>query len=254
MYREQQVGGNCRIHALNAYFQRPLITEDLFKKYIENFDSIMNILYHVKVNSLDFDLINSDQNNIICYILKHETVNVSTEYYALNQHFTCDLKPQLENCHFFFMYNADHIWGVKKHNEKWYILDSLRPITETTISAVLSTNNIGLILVAASDVIFAKEIKNIRKLVVPNPRDFIIKCHYLNEILGEVEISIGKCVDILSRTKSKTLQHKIDELCVNYYTFLTKFTDGNYNNLDLKLNSLPDIILGISFLAHIYGC
>ena len=69
MYREQQVGGNCRIHALNAFFQKPQITEELFKKYAENFDELMNSLYHVQVKSIDFDLVNSDQNNVVCYIL-----------------------------------------------------------------------------------------------------------------------------------------------------------------------------------------
>ena len=54
-------------------------------------------------SSGDYDLINSDQTNIISFILKHYKVHV--RYYALNSLYGEQLDDIVKNSPFIFVYN-----------------------------------------------------------------------------------------------------------------------------------------------------
>ncbi len=264
LYRENQVGGNCRIHALNAFFQEPRITPQLFQKYIIEFDSYSRYYYNTIINSADFDLVNSDQNNIVCFILKKEKPDLGTHYFALNYHFLHgqDVRSSINASEFFFVYNSGHIWGVKKYNDKWYTLDSLAAISECDISELLNRSNIGFIVALPARSIFRIEYANIvrnielaasAKKTHENIVKFIIEKHTKKEILGNIETSINVCVDTMQRLKIDSLSaHKkgiLNKIVQKYYTFLPIFTNGEYNNLALKISFLPYIIYGIIYLS-----
>ena len=82
LFVEQQNGGLCRMHALNAFFGYAKINSNLFDKYCNEFDK-ENKKYNLTTSCKEFDLINSNQSNIISYILKRH--GIWTQYFALNQ-------------------------------------------------------------------------------------------------------------------------------------------------------------------------
>lgn len=258
MYREDQVSGNCRIHALNAFFQSPRISESTFLEYISQFNEYSRRIYNMDANALEFDTVNSDQNNIVCYVVKREKPLYSTKYYSLNYHFQNkdEVRSSIELSSFVFVYNADHIWGIMKEGE-WFVLDSLAPISACNVEELLSRQNIGFIVVLPSKVVFAAEYSTLISEIdiecdpeVARVRiyEFIIDKHNKSEILGTVETNINICVEILeSVLPSVPPSHKkiADKIVSKYYTFLPIFTKGNYMNMCLKLKYLPYIIYGL---------
>lgn len=267
MYRESQVGGNCRIHSLNAFFQEPRITEAKFLEYSRIFENYMYEYYNVRSSPRDFDLINSDQNNIVCYIAKREDSNIATRYFALNYHFIekSVVESSIAASTFFFVYTADHIWGVKLDSTgKWYTLDSLASISECNIHDLLHRQNIGFIVVLPIRQVFRAEYAEMVKTISPRMNslqayedivEYLIRMQNERRILGSIETNINVCIEIIDRLKDefKAPQKKKDiarKVVRKYYDFLKVFTNGNYNNIELKIGNLPYTIYGIIQLAH----
>ncbi len=265
MYREQQVGGNCRIHSLNAFFQEPRITESKFAEYSRLFEQYMYDLYNVRANPRDFDLVNSDQNNIVCYIAKREDPGIATRYFALNYHFFEKKKVEaaIRASNFFFMYTADHIWGVKQDGQAWYTLDSLSPITRCEIPDLLHRQNVGFIVVLPIRRVFRAEYDELTQIIDTRTTSlqayntivgYLIKMHNEKEILGSIETNINVCIEIIDRLKDelRAPEKKKDiarKAVRKYYEFLKVFTNGNYNDIDLKIRHLPYTMYAISQLA-----
>jgi hypothetical protein len=157
MYWERQRGDNCRIHSLNAFFGKKLITEALFNKYCKEYDTIIWGL-----NSSQMDGF-AECRNIVSYIVDKYT----NQFCALvpinlrgvhNKHrqlweyerFLQFFKKGFINAYFEF--NKDHIWLNKYYNGKWYKIDSLSGVLEINKPNHFTEN--GYLLVFEPTLIF----------------------------------------------------------------------------------------------------
>jgi hypothetical protein len=135
IFWEKQDGGLCRKHSLNAYYGHKELSTDVFRNYCKEFDKFVMNKYNYKIDTGDHDITTQEQLNIIGYILwKHS--NVYTLFIP-----TRKLGDYLNNCglkslhelvgddNFYFVYTPGHVWGHKKHDGKWYKVDSLSGVS-----------------------------------------------------------------------------------------------------------------------------
>lgn len=254
LFVEHQNGGLCRMHALNAFFGKAKITPSEFDQYCSDFDQD-NKKYNSTTSCRDFDLVNSNQSNVVSYVLKRH--GIWTQYYALNQlnmtnnNYAEFKLPDHVTGNFIFVYNPGHIWGIKFQNGAWWKLDSLSPIpTQVNLNQILQEKNIGIIIPVKMQKEFYIKLNELKR-IIPNELNDIIQClTNLNEnkkILGNIEIPLNICIDILEWQgrlcpKSDMKFEPIRNIIWRYNEFLIQFTDGNYLNLKLILDYLPDII------------
>lgn len=249
-YWEPQEGGLCRMHALNAFFGKREIDPEQFKAYCSEYDEYATNRYKTNVSSSDFDVINSDQMNVISWILKKK--GIWTQYYALNELYGKQIKfPQHNIGAFVFVYNSDHIWGIKCINDKTYCIDSLSsgPIL-CDLESLQHVRNIGLIFPVEMIQEYHIQIKKLQNIIphdIDQIRTYLIKLHNNNEILGDIEIPLNKAIDILEwhGTYNKLNDEKyrpIRILINDYNKFLSQFVNGRYLDLDFIQQYLPDIL------------
>lgn len=157
LYWERQRGNNCRIHSLNAFFGKELITESLFNKYCQEYDKIIWGLNSSQMDSF------AECRSIVSYIVDKYT----NKYCALvpinvrgihNNHRNLwnyeRLLSFLKEGYItsFFEFNNDHIWLNKLDNGKWYKIDSLSGIYEINKPTRFTEN--GYLLVFESTLLF----------------------------------------------------------------------------------------------------
>ena len=262
IYWERQVGGNCRIHSLNSFFGLKKYSEFEFNKYCKKYDNINLSLYNTIISCKQFDLVNSNQQNIISYILKQN--NIYTKYYPINFIYINEINDIISNSlKRFFIYNANHIWVIKKYNNDWYEVDSLRGINKINtdiINFIKNCKNAGFIIPINSINYFYKNLIKINNIIFEGSSfkkheklkyitEFLIRNNKEKKILGEIEVPLNVCIDILkfildrkSFNKQNTTFMPIKNIIDKYNIFLKKFTNRNYNDINLILIYLPDII------------
>ena len=270
IYWERQVGGNCRIHSLNSFFGFNKYSEITFNKHCNDYDNINKYLYNTNISCKNFDLVNSNQQNIISYILKKN--NIYTKYCPINYVYSFiknDIQDYInKNLNRLFMYNEGHIWAIKKYNNTWYEIDSLRGVIKINtdiISFIKNFKNVGFIIPISATFYFYKNLKILNNIIFKNSKyemqkhemqkhikNYIISANKEKKIIGEIEVYIDICIDILNfifvRNTINTHTNNfipIKNLIENYNIFLSKFTDGNYSNVDLILLHLPNIIYSL---------
>jgi hypothetical protein len=256
IYYQPQIGGLCRLHSLNGYFGKETITRQQFDNYILEYDTKYKKLYNFTSSCESFDVVASDQKNIVSHILKKH--NVYTKYYALNQIHGKYINEYIINIlkgDWFFIYNESHIYGVRRLNNKWYIVDSMSGVRPININSI-NQKNIGFIVPVNIKDEFYRNIKLIKDILSENNQKEItkeiIKTHLEQKnkeklILGELEIPLSICMDILDtnliRTNNKNGKtncfSEIQKYVNKYNIFLSQFTNGNYNNLQLVLTVTP---------------
>ena len=195
IYWEPQKGNNCRIHSLNAFFGRQLITEPLFKKYCTEYDDIIWGLNSIQMDGF------AECRSIVSYIVDKYT----KKYCALipinlrgihNKHrqlweynrFIPFLKKEFITAYFEF--NKDHIWLNKYHNGKWYKIDSLSGITE--INKPVRFNENGYLLVFEKTLLFYEIEYLINK---------IYNLTSINNHLETVEIATNNLYHLMTKIK-----------------------------------------------------
>jgi hypothetical protein len=258
IYYEHQSGGLCRKHAINGYFEYAKITTDIFNKYQQEYDKEYAERFNFQSSCSTFDIITSDQKNIVSYILKKH--GIYTRYYALNQIFQKNIHEHIINTlagDFFFIYNESHIYGVRRKNDKWYIVNSIGGVSATNINNITGQKNIGFIVPVNIKTEFYRNLKLVKELLGHNPElkhinEYLIKKHENKLILGQLEIPLGICMDILY-TQYQICEsnefESIHNIVIKYNEFLSKFTKGRYNDIDLILQYLPDIIIRLTCLS-----
>ena len=82
IYYENQIGGLCRLHSLNAFFGYHKIDVKKFRNYSKELDNYIKNKFHENSDCLKFDTINSDHNMIITFILKK--YGVYSKYIPIN--------------------------------------------------------------------------------------------------------------------------------------------------------------------------
>jgi hypothetical protein len=141
IYHERQRGNLCRMHVLNAYFGYAKFNEQLFQELCKKFDNyLISFGYNLNCSSLDFDAIHSNQETIISFALKDCPTYFI--YKAINE----QINKQYFNdfCDFVFIFNQNHIFGLKKINNQWFKIDSL--LNNVVLDDISNYLNYGMII------------------------------------------------------------------------------------------------------------
>lgn len=252
IYYQKQIGGNCRLHALNGYFGSEKISMIQWGKYMKEYDEWCKKYYNTNTSCQQFDLINSGGQTIISWILMQH--GVYSRYIAMG----CDITllenlqtMQLAQNTWFFMFNESHIWGVRYYvpHKKWFKVDSISGISSFDINS-LSRCKEGLIIPTLPQPEFVRLGNLISCEIGHNDICQYIK-HLLErgDILGDLEVWIASamgCLDAQLHTLSEPHEFaKIQIFVDKWYEFLSIWTNGNYTNLPIIEKYIPYFITNI---------
>lgn len=250
IFYEEQSGGLCRMHSLNAYFGFGKIHAGNFQKWIVTYDTYLKDRFNINTSSATFDLMNSDQTNLVSFILKKHKVHA--RYYALNTLYKKPLDAEVVKSQFVFVYNAGHIWGIKLSNGKHYKVDSMGGVQPFNIQGLRSMKDIGILVPVPLKCEWDKKVNTINAIMdkegIKSKGDlgkYLRYLHENNDVLGCLEIPLGVAISIMETNMSNTYNpefKQINDLIDLYLEFIVIFTDGNYNKIDLILKYVPDII------------
>lgn len=133
-YYENQQGGLCRKHALNAFFGKELLKVEDFYRFCDLFDKACG---QPKGTSKTWVYVDNDWN-LISYVI-YAIRKVYFRFYSLN-HFP----PEgINNMDCGFQFDKGHIWFIKKDKGRWYRIDSMGGIRQ--ISPPTKTKSYGYI-------------------------------------------------------------------------------------------------------------
>ena len=254
IYFESQRNGLCRLHSLNAFFGFEKISESQFNLYMSEYDQEYMKKYNIS-SCKSFDIISSDQKNIVSYILKKN--NIYTRYFACNQLHGINIKSIIDTSigDFFFAYTESHIYGFRKKDNKWYRVDSMGGVRLININ-VINQKNMGYIFIVDIKKEFYRNLEIIKKILdgTPSPEEikkYLVQKNSEKKILGELEIPLGICMDIL---ETQLFNHTcyfnpINTQVKSYNEFIYQFTKGKYNDIELILRYLPDILYNLTQLS-----
>jgi hypothetical protein len=254
IYFESQRNGLCRLHVLNAFFGFEKISETQFNLYISEYDQDYMKKYNIS-SCKSFDIISSDQKNIVSYILKKHSIY--TRYFACNQLHGINIKSIIDTSvgEFFFAYTESHIYGFRKKNNKWYIVDSIGGVRLMNIDAI-NQKNMGYIFIVDIKKEFYRNLKIIKKILddTSSPeeiKNYLVQKNSEKKILGELEIPLGICMDILETQLFNQTRdfNPITTQVKSYNEFICQFTNGKYNDIELILKYLPDILYNLTQLS-----
>jgi len=257
IYYEQQRGGLCRLHALNAFFGEAALDAKQFQKYMSDFDEQMKTKYKESISCKQFDLVNSDQNNIISHILKKK--GHYARYIPLNGLQGKQLPLDEVKGDFIFIYNESHIWGLKKHQNMWWSVDSMRGVRKTNIYRVTRTKNVGFMIPVNMKKELYNHVGEIKSLLekekITSKDDVKVYLKKLNEkkeILGDLEIHIGVAMDLveaqINGTEYNAAYKPIYDLNDLYNKFLTDFIEKKYS-LETLNEYVPEILSSLMTLC-----
>lgn len=266
IYYQPQSGGLCRMHSLNAYFGKDKISVHQFSIYQKEYDNIYAKKFNFSSSCKEFDIVASDQKNIVSFILKQ--YQVYSRYFAINELFRKDIDIIISilKGDFIFIYDDKHIWGARRlvinNQSKWYTVDSIGGIRPLNITSLISKKNIGFIVPVDIRKEFYVNLKLIKDILggditLESIKKYLLQKHKECEILGDLEIPLSICMDIwetqleiksLETTGKKNNFDKIQNIVYIYNEFISKFTDGRYNDIEMILKYIPDVIYCITSL------
>jgi hypothetical protein len=274
IFYEQQRGGLCRLHSINGYFGEAKITTEKFTEYSKELDKYIKEKFHEESHCMKFDSVSSDHNILVTFILKH--YGVYPRYLHVNSAYGGDkLKEHLKDLHgdYFFMYNSEHIWGIRRKDNKWYRVDSLNGVRPCNVDSLGNQKNVGFLIPVVPKTEFFRNVEKIQFILkrdIPelDPANFAKTLEqlkkYLGElsdkeiILGDLEIPLGVSMDILDVVYGKVGDYKksgpetdfkkeefkpIEHIIKQYDEFLFNFTPSHYHDKELKLKYLPNTLM-----------
>jgi hypothetical protein len=248
IYWEPQRGGLCRLHSINAYFGQPMYTEDMFNLAADEFDAIQRDKYGPVTSCRIFDAIHSDQRNLVSYILGNHGVYVrNVAYTSIKQHYADALAS---SC--FFVFNLDHIWIVKKHEDVWYKVDSMGGVKHININILHNEKNMGIMIPIINLQGEYNRLAALMKIdIAGDITTFLTVNHAAKKILGDVEVYMGAMVEILKIQRGDNPEFTpVNLLITRYGTFIRELCAGTqYNNISFLMCNVPPIIHGILEIA-----
>jgi hypothetical protein len=149
IYWERQRGDNCRIHSINSFFGKEVITEQKFYEFCDEYDEIIPGLKSRNMDGF------AEGRCIISYILSkigkaHTILIPANKYTGVRDHLDVtryesmikDLKITS-----YFEFNPNHVWLNKYIPEErsWFKIDSLSGFNR--IDPRIINNKNGIILV-----------------------------------------------------------------------------------------------------------
>jgi hypothetical protein len=244
------------MHAINAFFGRPAITAAKFNEYVATFDKEMARRYGKGVSSASFDLVHADQNNLVGYILKK--CGYYVRYLPMYQQ-TRDVSDM--DGSFLFAFNGNHIWGVRKHDSRWYKVDSIGGVTPIgNFKQYLCQPNIGFMVpvkmmpelnrhVDAILRIFKQE--NVRSK--EGVKAYLHRLKEKKQLLEDLEIHMGVSIDIFDARASSTAWNAafipIYNLIDLHKQFTVDFVSSKYS-IDVLEQYVPEIVFSLLILVR----
>jgi len=132
LYVERQSGGECRRHALNAFFGGGVLSWGDIETHSVGFERFYNLPSTQKMRQ-DYDFFNADGSSLLTWIaqlLDHDHfflvvpcghIHKWMEYMKIK-----DLDHFLEDSRI-MAFNSDHVFAMRKQHGVWYMLDSMNP-------------------------------------------------------------------------------------------------------------------------------
>lgn len=246
IYYETGGDGLCKMRALNAFLGNnkiPTINKKTYKEYIADYERYLKERFNIEAKS--YDLI---YDNLISWILSK--YGIYARHYDLNEVYN----SKVPDAPFLFVYNYNHVWTIIKRG-KYYKIDN--GVYLFNFSSIKTTKNIGLIIPMPLRNSYKFRISNIKDILnkenIKTKKDLTIYLRKLNKkkhILGDLEIEIRDAVNILEiqQSKNKWKCPKVEQIINNYTVFSKKFTGSNYNNINLIIEYIPNIIRDILIL------
>lgn len=269
IFYESQSSHLCRLHALNGYFGKSKISPQQFIQYQKEYDDEYKKKFNFQTSCAAFDIVSSDQKNIVSFILKKH--RVYTRYYSLNQLYGKNINDYIIKIlegDWFFIYNEYHIYGIRRKDNRWFRVDSMGGVRTININSV-NQKNIGFIVPVNIkkefylNLVLMKNILGggtVDDITADGITEYLIQKNKENSILGHLEIPLGICMDILeTNLLQKNPRHNlsdfnpIQEQVENYQRFISQFTNGKYTDIVLILKYLPDIIFKLTRLKTRYN-
>ncbi|CAF1113385.1 unnamed protein product [Adineta ricciae] len=116
-FEKQKSKDSCRIHAINNALGQSILSEAKFFEYCDEFDKQNRC-----AGSRDVVFIHSINNNIFNFILNK--FHATSSYYPPNN--PPELKKNFsDDCASVIIFDDGHVWCAKKHDDSWYVLDSV---------------------------------------------------------------------------------------------------------------------------------
>jgi hypothetical protein len=246
------------MHSINAYFGSARITPQAFANHIIKYDTYLNTRFNITTSCATFDLMNSDQSNLVTHILKQ--YGIHCRYYALNTIYKKKIDPTILTAEFIFVYNQGHIWGIRLVNGKHHKVDSIGGVSPFNIHSLPNIKNIGIILpIQNNRTEFKLQLIKMHNILLTQQcpgqsfsaltRSYTTRMRQTKDNLGDLEIPLGVAIAILE-TQLKTRRNArgfepIVALIERYDAFIRQFTRAQYLNLDLIHRYVPGIVEGL---------
>jgi hypothetical protein len=120
----------------------------------------------------------------------------------------------------------------------------------------INQKNMGYIFIVDIKKEFYRNLKIIKKILddTSSPeeiKNYLVQKNSEKKILGELEIPLGICMDILETQLFNQTRdfNPITTQVKSYNEFICQFTNGKYNDIELILKYLPDILYNLTQLS-----
>jgi hypothetical protein len=252
VYWEKQHGGMCRLHSINAYFGKHMYTVDMFNTAANEFDTMQRDKFGTVTSCQSFDIMHSDQRNIVSYILgNHGIYTRYVPYSDLARHHD---DAMASSC--FFVFNLNHIWIVKKHEEVWYKVDSIGGVRQINPNTLYNEKNMGIMIPISNLGVEYTRLSILIKIdTTEDIINFLTTNHASKKILGNIEVYMGTMIEILKIQRGANSKFaQVNSLIDNYDIFVRELcTNAQYNNLPFLLKHVPPIVCGILQIGEYFS-
>lgn len=270
IFYEHQQGGLCRLHSINGFFGESKVSTKQFNEFSKKMDKYIGDKFHEESHCLKFDSVSSDHNILVSFILKH--YGVYSRYLHMNSLFQNpkQLQKNLDDLkgNYFFVFNAGHIWGVRRFNNKWYKVDSLNGVHSFQVNTLVNLRDISFLFPVVPKDEFYRNIETIQSILRRDIADletntldkiktYLAEINDKQLILGDLEVPLGVAMDILDVIYGKTGDYlekgpetdfrkeqfkPIEKIIRQYDEFLFQFTPSKYHDKDLKVGYLAGVL------------
>lgn len=258
IFFQKQVGGNCRLHALNGYFGCVKIDDNHWSNLMNEYDTMVNTRYNITTSCRNYDLICSGGQTIISWVLAK--YGICTRYLPMG-YVHNDINIITSVTKWVFMFNDGHIWGIRYYepHKQWYKVDSIGGISSFDIQ-VLQTCKDGLIIPIPSRNEFVRLGSLLHNHIgTCDVSQYIKELLKRGDLLGDVEVWIGAAMECLNAQlyankccANECIDFTIMQKFVNsWYEFLSTWTNGNYANDELTLKYVPYFVSTVIKLANL---
>lgn len=123
MFHQKQFKNYCRCHAINNFLGYYAVLYTTFDNFCDEFDKKNGMPLLSKNNYIFYN--NGGNNNIFGHILDKFNLNYKLETFY-NEKNVDKILENIDEIKGFFIFNLSHTWTIKKHGNKYYLIDSLK--------------------------------------------------------------------------------------------------------------------------------